>query len=300
MIQQGNFLLMDRDEFHGWLSKQNVTRNINRLQVHHTASPNYKTRRMVNGAAQQDHFECLEGMRRYHLSEGWSGTGQNITIFEDGKVAISLDRNLNKAPAGIRNANSGAICIEIIGYFDKGNDVITDKQKSTVVHVYASLAEKFNLAINTNHIVYHAWFTYGGTRLADFKPGESSKTCPGTAFWGDGNTVAAAKKNFLPQIQDELDKLKGKNNISEDDQPMTTQEKADFQALQEQVKKLNEQLEQINGRESMDIPAYAKDAVTALSNMKTKEGKLVVDTPTGRSKDFYDVVTVLYRTGFFK
>jgi hypothetical protein len=34
--------------------------------------------------------------------------------------------------------------------------------------------------------------------------------------------------------------------------------------------------------------------------MKTKEGKSVVDTPTGRSKDFYDVVTVLYRTGIFK
>ncbi|MEC4565307.1 peptidoglycan recognition family protein [Paenibacillus sp. CMAA1739] len=290
MIQQGNFLLMEKDEFRDWLSKQSVSRKIDRLQVHHTASPNYKTRRMVNGIAQQDHFECLEGMRRYHLSEGWSGTGQNITIFEDGKVGISLDRNLNKTPAGIRNANSGAICIEIIGYFDKGNDVMTDKQKNAVVHIYACLAEKFNLTIDTNHIVYHAWFTYGGTRLTDFKPGESSKTCPGTAFWGDGNTVAAAKKNFLPQIQAELDQLKSKNKttVSEDDQPMTIQEQADFQALQEQVKQLTSKL-------SMDkIPDWAMEACVAAKNAGA------VDTTSGGSFDFYRLITVLYRKGFFK
>ncbi|MEK4427858.1 peptidoglycan recognition family protein [Paenibacillus sp. FSL M7-0802] len=289
MIQLGNFLLMDRDEFREWLSKQAVTRNIDRLQVHHTASPNYKTRRMVNGVAQQDHFECLEGMRRYHLSEGWSGTGQNITIFEDGKVAISLDRNLNKTPAGIRNANSGAICIEIIGYFDKGNDIMTNNQKNAIVHVYACLAEKFNLFIDTNHIVYHAWFTYGGTRLTDYTPGESSKTCPGTAFWGDGNTVAAAKKNFLPQIQAELDQLKNKNKttVSEEDQPMTKEEKVAFEALQAQVKELTVNLQ-------MDtIPTWASEACVAAKNAGA------VDTTSGGSYDFYRLITVLYRKGFF-
>ncbi|WP_433945252.1 hypothetical protein [Paenibacillus sp. SN-8-1] len=95
MKQQGHFLLLERSEFRDWLKKQAVTRKINQLHVHHTASPNYSTRRIINGVAQQDHFVCLEGMRNFHVNpEGWSATGQNITIFEDGKIAISLDRDL--------------------------------------------------------------------------------------------------------------------------------------------------------------------------------------------------------------
>lgn len=290
MIQLGNFLLMDRDEFREWLCKQVVTRPIQFLQVHHTASPNYSTRKMVNGIAQQDTFKCLEGMRNYHLSEGWAATGQNITTLENGQIAISLDRPLNKIPAGIRGFNNKCICVEHVGNFDSGGDKITDEQKKTIIHLYACLAEKFNLPINTDHIVYHSWFTRTGTRLNDYEPGKSSKSCPGTNFWGDGNTVAAAKKNFLPQIQAELDQLKNKNNttISEEDQPMTKEEKADFQALQEQVKQLTSKL-------SMEkIPDWAMEACVAAKNAGA------VDTTAGGSYDFYRLITVMYRKGFFK
>ncbi|MET3209875.1 UNVERIFIED_CONTAM: hypothetical protein ABIC26_002823 [Paenibacillus sp. PvR008] len=291
MIQQGNFLLMERDEFREWLKKQVVTRPIQFLQVHHTASPNYSTRKMVNGVAQQDAFKCLEGMRNYHLSEGWAATGQNITTLENGQIAISLDRPLNRIPAGIRGFNNKCICIENVGNFDSGGDIITDEQKKTIIHLYACLAEKFNLPIDIDHIVFHAWFTRTGERLNDFIPDKSSKTCPGTAFWGDGNTIAAAMKNFLPQIQAELDRLNGKikNNISEDDQqPMTSQEKADFQALQDQVKELTAKLQ-------MDsIPDWAMEACVAAKNAGA------VDTTSGGSYDFYRLITVLYRKGFFK
>ncbi|KAF6625172.1 N-acetylmuramoyl-L-alanine amidase [Paenibacillus sp. EKM208P] len=289
MIQQGNFLLMERDEFRDWLGKQNITRKIDRTQVHHTASPNYSTRKIFNGVAQQDHFVCLEGMRNYHVNtEGWSATGQNITTFEDGKIAISLDRDLNKTPAGIRNSNTGAICIENVGCFDIGADNITDEQHKTIIHVHACLCEKFNHPVDTNHIVYHAWYTYSGERLSDYTPGKSSKSCPGTNFWGDGNTVAAAKKNFLPQIQEELNRLKGQNkNISKGDQPMTIQEQADFQALQEQVKQLTSKL-------SLDmIPDWATEACIAAKNAGA------VDTTSGGSYDFYRLITVMYRKGFF-
>ncbi|MFD3261843.1 N-acetylmuramoyl-L-alanine amidase [Paenibacillus lentus] len=214
MITKGNFLLLETHEFRGWLQKQKITRAITKLQVHHTASPNYTTRKMKNGIAQQDVFACLEGMRNYHINtQKWSATGQNITIMEDGRIAISLDRDLNKTPAGIAGANTGALCVEIIGNFDRGGDTMTAAQRQAVAHVYACLADKLNIPINTAHIVYHAWYTAQGSRLPDYTPGRSSKTCPGTNFWGDGNTVAAANKGFIPAIKQELERLrKGAHN----------------------------------------------------------------------------------------
>lgn len=203
MITKGNFILMDVGEFRSWLASQKVTRTIAKLQVHHTWRPNYSTRRG------QDHFACLEGIRRSHLANGWSGTGQNITIFEDGKIVISLDRNINSTPAGIKGANTGALCIEIIGNFDKGGDSMTGEQKHSIAHVYACLAAKLNIPIDTNHIVYHAWHTAAGSFLGDYVPGKSSKTCPGTNFWGDGNTRSAANKGFIPAIKKEIGHLNG-------------------------------------------------------------------------------------------
>lgn len=168
LIQKGNFLLLEKSEFREWLKKQTVTRPIDKLQVHHTGAPNYTTRRIINGIANQDVFTCLEGMRNYHLSQGWAATGQNITVMEDGRIAISLDRHLNRIPAGIKGANNGAICVEIIGNFDIGGDIITDKQKESVIHLYACLVEKFKIPIDTNHIVYHHWFDLETGKRVDY------------------------------------------------------------------------------------------------------------------------------------
>lgn len=220
MISKGNFLLLETHEFRDWLQKQKITRTITKLQVHHTWKPNYTTRK------NQDHFVCLEGMRRSHLANGWSGTGQNITIFEDGKIAISLDRDLNKTPAGIAGANTGALCVEIIGNFDRSGDNITSVQKQVVAHVYACLADRLNIPINTAYIVYHAWYTAQGVRLADYTAGRSSKTCPGTNFWGDGNTVAAANRGFIPAVKAEYERLrKGGDEVT----------RAEYEALEKRV-----------------------------------------------------------------
>lgn len=194
---------MEVGEFKSWLASQTITRKIHTLQVHHTYLPNYSTR--VN----QDHFKCLEGMRNSHLANGWNATGQNITIFEDGKIAISLDRDLNKTPAGIAGANTGALCIENIGNFDKGGNVMTEAQRRSITHVYACLCDKLDIPADTDHIVYHAWYTPSGAFLGDYVAGKSSKTCPGTNFWGDGNTKAAALKGFIPAVKEELDRLRG-------------------------------------------------------------------------------------------
>lgn len=217
MLTKGNFLLMEKSEFKDWLKDKKVTRLINHLQVHHTYLPNYSTRK------NQDAFKCLEGMRNTHLANGWSATGQHISVLETGQIAISLDRDLNVTPAGIKGHNANGVAVEIVGNFNSDGDKMTPEQKESVIHVYAYMANKFGLPIDVDHIVFHCWYTPEGKRLPDYSSSKSSKTCPGTAFFG-GNTIASAKKNFLPLIQAELDKLNKKPEpvtrptIKDDDQ----------------------------------------------------------------------------------
>lgn len=213
MLVTDNFIFMSRAEFRPWLQLQKITRVITRLQVHHTYKPNYETRK------DDTQLETMEAMRRYHMKNmGWKEIGQNITTLEDGTIVISRGRGLNDTPAGIGYANTGAICIENVGNFDapvieKGKltklDKITEAHRASVIEVYAALAEKLNLSVDTDHIVYHAWYTASGKWLGDYKVGSSSKPCPGQDWWGDGNTKAAANKRFLPNIQARLVEMRG-------------------------------------------------------------------------------------------
>ncbi|MBA9088575.1 hypothetical protein FHR92_005092 [Fontibacillus solani] len=72
--------------------------------------------------------------------------------------------------------------------------------------------------------------------MSDYTSGKSSKTCPGTNFWGMGNTVASAKKGFLVDVKAEYGRLKG--NIKEEDEPMTAEEKAAIDKLVDRVNEL--------------------------------------------------------------
>ncbi|MMZ64223.1 hypothetical protein D1872_265290 [compost metagenome] len=68
---------------------------------------------------------------------------------------------------------------------------------------------------------------------------------------------------------------------------MTKEEKVAFEALQAQVKELTVKLQ-------MDtIPTWASKACVAAKNAGA------VDTTSGGSYDFYRLITVLYRKGFF-
>ncbi|MCG7385121.1 peptidoglycan recognition family protein [Paenibacillus sp. ACRRY] len=249
MLKKGNFLLMESSEFQGWLQQQKITRLINKLQVHHTWLPNYSTRR------NQDHFKALEGIRNTHLANGWTGTGQNITVFEDGKIAISMDRDLNQTPAGIRGANTGALCVEIIGNFDVGGDRMTDEQKQAVLHLYACLAIKLNIPVNTNNIVYHAWYTASGQWIGDYVQGRSSKTCPGTNFFGDGNTRLAAAQGFIPAVKAEVMRIQMGG-----DEPMTESEKKRVDDLQATVDAQAKWIEAEKAKANMECPSWAKTA----------------------------------------
>jgi N-acetylmuramoyl-L-alanine amidase. len=219
MKQDSYFILFDSlNEFATWLEKQTVKRKITILQVHHTWKPDYGS---FNG---KNHFDLLNSMRNSHIKDRkFDDIAQQITTFPDGKLAYSLGRPFDKAPAGIKGANSNGVCVENIGNFDTGGDKISDKQKQTIIGLYAVMAKKFNIPIDTNHIVYHHWYDLNsGKRIPDniidkyagksSVPGYETKTCPGTAFFG-GNTVKAAQDNFIPLIKEYFKREEVKEEI---------------------------------------------------------------------------------------
>ena len=191
-----SFKVMNADAFGDWLREQNVTRNITRVQLHHTYQPDYAA---WNGIP--DALYWQNSMRNYHVNtNGWADIAQQFTICPNGEIVTG--RSLNSAPAGITGANTGAVCIEILGNFDRGGDAMTDAQKDAVVTAAAELLKRFGLG--TDDVTYHAWWSAGGTALGDYIPGRSGKTCPGTAFFG-GNTRAAYEANLKPLIEGYMD-----------------------------------------------------------------------------------------------
>ena len=176
-------------EFEEWLNKQKVSRTINKLQVHHMYEPSYDNWGSDNALRRQNNI------RSYHKeTNGWADIAQNFSIFPDGHIVTG--RSLNSTPVGIKGWNTGAICVEIYGDFDKGRDIMNSVQKEAVIACYALLAKKFNIQINSNYIRPHCWFTAGGTYLGDYNKSKSAKSCPGTNFMGYGNTKTAFEKFY--------------------------------------------------------------------------------------------------------
>lgn len=205
--QNGFTLLESEKEFKEWLDKQYPTRKITRLQVHHMGLPDYSTWNNTDKRVYGDNRElgrtmALDsyGKTTWGSSDGYGHyIAQHFNIFPNGKVTIG--RNLNSTPIGIKGWNANAICIEIYGNFDIGQDTMTEEQKKAVIFVFALLAKKFNLPINSTYIRPHAWFTSGGTCLWDYYSNKSRKTCPGTNFMGFGNTRKAFENNFYPLLK---------------------------------------------------------------------------------------------------
>ena len=194
------FTRFDTDEeFKNWLKNKSVTRTINKLQIHHTGSPSYSNFFKSNGT-HEDELTRQKNMKSFHVnSRGMSDIAQHFTVFPNGKIVTG--RSLNSNPAGITGWNTGAICVEIYGNFDKGQDTMKDAQKKAVIMLYGELCKKFKLTPSTNTIRCHAWFTSGGTYLGDYYPSKSRKSCPGTAFMGFGNSKSAIANNFIPLVK---------------------------------------------------------------------------------------------------
>jgi len=197
---------MNLTELEVYLKNLNVKgiRKITHVQTHHTWSPSYRN---FNG---HNHFDKLTSMEADHIARGFGQIAQHFTTFPDGTIATG--RPLELVPTCIHGHNTGGICIENLGNFDAGGDTMDPRHKETIIKLNALLLVKFGLPVNTDTLVYHHWF-----RQSDgFRDDASGlinttdhKSCPGTAFFG-GNTIAAAKANFLPAIQQAVDLYNGK------------------------------------------------------------------------------------------
>lgn len=187
MEHKYGFTKFTLNEFLPWVRDLKINRTILRIMEHHTWVPSYAHFTGIN------HFALQLGMQTYHkYNNGWADIGQHFTIFPDG--VIMSGRNIESVPACIANKNKDAICIEVLGDFDKGKDQMTDAQKETVIKATAAFCEKFNLPLDTNSIIYHHWFA-------------GYKTCPGSDFFG-GNKKENFEENFLPLIRDIIDSPK--------------------------------------------------------------------------------------------
>lgn len=187
---QGKFTLFDLAEFSQWLNATSISRVITLIQNHHTWMPAYKH---FDGA---NHFALLRGMENAHLERGFAEIAQNLTTFPDGTIAVC--RSFEKIPAGIKGANTGALCIENLGNFDINKDAMTPAHRAAIIKLNALLCKKFRLRPAADTIVYHHWFDLNS---GERKNGAGvTKSCPGTAFFG-GNKVAHAEANFYPLIQ---------------------------------------------------------------------------------------------------
>jgi len=203
MKTQGQFTLFETmDEFAQFIAKP-VGRQITSVQNHHTEVPGYKD---FNG---KNHFALLVGMRKFHVNErGFSDIAQNLTTFSDGTIALC--RPMGQNPAGIKGANTGAICIEHVGNFDRGRDAITPAHRECVIRMNALLSRRFKLKVDTNAFVYHHWFDLDTGKRRN--GAGNTKTCPGTGFFG-GNTVADCAAHFLPLVSAAVAALSGPVSI---------------------------------------------------------------------------------------
>lgn len=211
--QNGFTLLENQKDVKNWLAKQKVSRRITKLQVHHMDLPNYSTWEKTDKRLfSEPHFGRTQSLDSYGKSKWGSGASdghghhiaQHFNVFPDGK--ITTGRNLNSTPIGIRGWNTGAICIEIYGCFDKGHDKMSSAQKEAVIYLYGELCKRFDIPVNTTHIRPHCWFTAGGTYLGKYNPNRSAKTCPGTNFWGYG----CSSEGFAHFIKDVRNYINGK------------------------------------------------------------------------------------------
>ena len=185
---------MTLSEFRQWLKNIRVSRTIIKIQQHHTYIPSYIH---FTGS---NHFECQKAMKDYHINNnGWADIGQHFTIFPDGYVLTG--RSIEKSPACITGQNGNTICIENLGNFDLGGDIMTEVQKQSIVEVTALLCTKFNIPVSTYYIVYHHWFNLS-TGARNNGSGKN-KSCPGTDFFG-GNKVIDCQQNFLPLVAEKL------------------------------------------------------------------------------------------------
>jgi LysM repeat protein len=209
LYMQGQFVLMNREEFKDWIFNHKFYRKVGKIQQHHTYQPSYQT---FTGS---NHFGLLNGMQDYHVNGmGWNNISQQLTTFPDGTVAVG--RPFNTPPEGsfglmnksaMLEIEADSLAIENVGNFDAGNNQMTAEQRETIITVTALLMLKYGLTPSIDTITYHHWWDINsGERVLDNGEGHAIKTCPGTGFFG-GNSTANAQNNFYPLVSQKMQQI---------------------------------------------------------------------------------------------
>ena len=147
MKQSNGFTLIEKtSEIKTYLAGQKVNRKINKIQIHHMSSPSYSTWEKTDKKIfSEPHFGRTNSLNSYGKSTWGSRDdkghyiAQHFNVFPDGQ--ITSGRSLNSTPIGIKGWNTGAICIEIYGNFDKGKDQMNEAQKQAVIALVAELCD---------------------------------------------------------------------------------------------------------------------------------------------------------------
>ena len=138
------------------------------LHIHHTWKP---THRSFKG---DNHIAMQQSMYNHHTkTNGWSDIAQHLTLFPDGLWLTG--RPFNISPASIKGWNTGALCVEMVGNFDKigqlpyndlGYDELDGEQKRRILLLMRYFIDR-----------------YGEDSIKFHREGPGAgKTCPGTSL----------------------------------------------------------------------------------------------------------------------
>ncbi len=162
------------ESYLAYLKSMRITREIKDIHLHHTWKPTKKSYQLANNKEQ-----VIYGMWRYHTEVlGWHDIGQHVTVSPDGLIWDG--RDVNRMPASITGHNQRAFAVEMIGNFDKGQEILEGVQYEAAVKLISGLFTLFK----TKNLVFHR--------------DHSSKTCPGASL---------DKGMFLNRIQNKVDIL---------------------------------------------------------------------------------------------
>ncbi|GAA0134097.1 hypothetical protein YSY43_09370 [Paenibacillus sp. YSY-4.3] len=114
--------------------------------------------------------------------------------------------------------------------------------------------------------------------------------------------VAAAGYATDPNYANKLIALMDKYDLyryeaERGEEPMTAEEKKEFDALKETVQKQANRIAELEKRADLKMPDWAKEAVKAAVNYDRKHP--LIQSPEQGSYDFYRIITIMYRRGLF-
>lgn len=143
------------------IASMSVRRKITNIQIHHTASPTLNGYKLA-----KDKHAVIKSMWTFHtVSRGFRDIAQHYTVAPDG---IWDGRDIEWDSGGFKGSeNIGGICIEIIGFYDKGKEAFEGTIAEYAFRLVAALMKQFPGA----EIRFHRE-----------QASANGKTCPGTAI----------------------------------------------------------------------------------------------------------------------